>query len=184
MRRSSFLAGTGILVALVFGVVSPATAIDDLTIPIDSVVRGDSFETVTVASVTVPADLVGDTCTVTLEAANNNSVHDDNHLIISTGGESVTFPNVESESFQTTTAAGDVTLGESVLVQLQLGEDGVSSGGLSLTFDCAEVLPTTTIAPTTTTEPPTEVLTETTVPAALPETKVEAATAAQPAYTG
>ena len=109
---------------------APAGAADDLVIQIDyEVVRGSG--TVEVARATVPADLVGDSCEATLVADNNESIHDGNNLIVSSGDDSATFFDVESEAFQETTAEGEVVLGEVVIVELQLGEDGVSSGGFA-----------------------------------------------------
>jgi len=153
----------------------PASAIDDIVIPIDSVAFGTEGEIIEVASVAVEPDLVGSTCSLELEADNNGSVHPGNDLIVTTGGESGTIPDVESAPGQVTIVDADVVLGDTVLVELQFGPDGVTSGGLILTFDCeAQPVPTTT-APPSTTEPPSTTL---------PPTGVDPAVQGQPTFTG
>ncbi len=177
MVRKGLLTAAAVIAAVAVGFMAPAGAADDLVIQIDyEVVRGSG--TVEVARATVPADLVGDSCEATLVADNNESIHDGNNLIVSTGGESVTFTDVESEAFQETTAEGEVVLGEAVIVELQLGEDGISSGGFVLSFDCSQDVTTTTVAPTTT-EVPAEVLGETQLPAAQPQVAPQPSAAAQ-----
>lgn len=166
---------TAIVAAVAILAAGPASAIDDVVIPIDSVAFGDEGEIIEVASVTVEPELVGSTCSLELEADNNGSVHPDNDLIVTTGGQSGTIPDVESEPGQVTIVDEDVVLGETVVVELQFGPDGVTSGGLILTFDCeAQPVPTTT-APPTTTEPPTTTL---------PPTGVDPAVEGQPTFTG
>lgn len=163
-------------VAIAVLAAGPASAIDDIIIPIDSVAFGDEGEIVEVASVTVEPELVGSTCSLELEADNNGSVHPGNDLIVTTGGQSGTIPDVESEPGQVTVVDGDVVLGETVVIELQFGPDGVTSGGLILTFDCeAQPVPTTTTAPPSTTEPPSTTL---------PPTGVDPAVEGQPTFTG
>jgi hypothetical protein len=189
MRRISSVLAVGLLALALFAFASPASAIDDISIDIDGVVRGNPGDVIEVASTTVDPDLVGATCQAELTDRNNESTHPNNDLIVSSGGQSAVFEDVETQANSVTTFPGDITLGETVVVEIRLGEDGVSSGGLDLVFDCTNaVFPATTVAPTTT-EVPTEVLPETQVPAQpaptpLPETQVEAATAAQPTFTG
>jgi len=168
---SAIAACAAVIMVLAAG---PASAIDDLVIPIDSVAFGDEGEIIEVASVPVDPDLVGSTCTLELEADNNGSVHPNNDLIVSTGGQSGTIPDVESDPGQVTIVDAEVVLGETVLVELQFGPDGVTSGGLILTFDCeAQPVPTTTAPPTT--EPPSTTL---------PPTGVDPAVEGQPTFTG
>ncbi len=189
MRRILSVLAVGLVSLALFSFAAPASAIDDISIDIDGVVRGDPGDVITVATTTVDPELVGATCEAELTDRNNESTHPNNDLIVTSGGESAVFEDVETEANSTTVIPGDITLGETVVVEIRLGEDGVSSGGLDLVFDCTNaVSPTTTEAPATT-EVPTEVLPETQVPAQpaptpLPQTQVEAASAAQPTFTG
>ncbi len=185
MRRISTILGVGLLALALFSFASPASAIDDISIPIDGVVRGAPGDVITVASTTVDPELVGATCQAELTDRNNESTHPNNDLIITSGESTRTLEDVETEANSVTVVPGTITLGESVVVQIRLGSDGVSSSGLDLVFDCTQA-PATTVPAPTTTEVPTEVLPETQVPAPtpLPETAVVAATAAQPTFTG
>ena len=172
MRRLITILGIGVLALTLFSFAAPASAIDDIVIPIDTVVRGAEGDVIEVASVAVDPDLVGATCAAELTDSNNESTHPNNDLIIDTGAETFEALDVETEANSTEIVDGDAVLGETVVVSIRLGPDGVSSGGLTLTFDCEEQLPATTVAPTT--EPPAQ----------LPQSEVVAATAAQPTFTG
>ena len=173
MRRLIPVLGVGVLALTLFSFASPASAIDDIVIPIDTIVRGEEGEVIEVASETVDPELVGATCLVELTDSNNESTHPNNDLIIATGGESFVAEDVETEANSTTIVDGDAVLGETVVVSIRLGPDGVSSGGLTLTFDCEQAVAPTSVAPTTTE-----------APAQLPQTAVQPAAAAQPTFTG
>jgi hypothetical protein len=154
-----FLVLTGILVSASF----PAMAIDDIVIPIDTVVRSDEGELTQLASVAVDAELVGAVCTVSAEADNNESVHPNNDIIVSSGSDEVVLLDVEGADSLVTVASGTLTLGDTVLLTLRMGSDRVFSGGIVVTIDCETASTTTTVPePTTTTAP--EPTTPTTVP--------------------
>lgn len=172
MRRLILALGLGVLALTLFSFASPVGATIDLTVPIDTVVRGDEGDVIEVASVSVPEELVGDTCAATLVDENNESTHPNNDLIFTSGSWTATVPDVESEADSSTEIDGEITLGETIVVEVRLGSDGVFSGGLTLTLDCEDEIPATTVAPTT--EPPAQ----------LPQSEVVAATAAQPTFTG
>jgi hypothetical protein len=172
MRRLITVLGVGVLALTLFSFASPASAVDDIVIPIDTIVRGDEGDVEVVATVAVDPELVGDTCSAELTDSNNESTHPNNDLIVTSGSWNETIPDVESEANSTQVVAGEIILGETVVVEVRLGPDGVFSGGLTLTFDCEDVIPATTVAPTT--EPPAQ----------LPQSEVVAATAAQPTFTG
>lgn len=96
----------------------------------------------------VPAGLVGRACVVTALVGNNESIHVDNDLIVSTGGASVRIPDVEGVPGTVVEAGGTLTLGESVSVTVEIGEDGIFSGGdTSLTFNCARPVDPPSIGP-------------------------------------
>ncbi len=191
MRRIISVLAVGLFALALMSFASPASAIDDIIIPIDNErgIRGEPGSITTLATAPVEDELVGATCQAELIETNNESVHPDNDLIITSGTWSETVENFESDALSVNVIQGGITLGETVVVQLRFGPNGVSSAGFELAFDCSNpVFPTTTTeAPATTevpptTEVPTEVLPETQTP--LPQTPVQAATAAQPTFTG
>ena len=103
-----------------------------------------------ITSSAVPADMVGQSCSVAVTAANNGSVHPQSDLVVASGSGQVTVPDVEATAGATTTAAGTLTLGTTLTVSVTLGPDGEFSGGGSVDLVC-EVVPVT--VPTTTTQP-------------------------------
>ena len=128
---------------------------------------------------TVPAHLVGESCIVEAVADNNSSVHTNNDFIMSSGGASVTLPNVERGPGAVTRSTQELTLGSSINVTLFLGNvnnqnTGVFSGGFTINVIC-----TTQPQPTPTpTEPepspsPSPSETETPEPSPSPDGEVE-----------
>ncbi len=148
-------------------------------IPLITVVRTDPGIHTLLASMAVPADLVGQECSVESHAENNSSVHPGNDLVVTSGAASVTLADVEGAAGKITTATATVTLGDDVAVTLIMGGDGVFSAGatavvvlecfapptttttttttttIPTVVDPVVVVSTTTLAPTTTTAPPT-----------------------------
>lgn len=117
-----------------------------IEISIDGVARGDAGEVVEVATETVDPDLVGAECAGTLTILNNESVHDGNALIVTTGGVEQVIPDVEAQPEGTIALTESLTLGDTITVDLRFGPDGVSSGGLVLSLVCSQVAVTTTTA--------------------------------------
>lgn len=146
------------LFAMVAAAFNPAAGAQDISIDTGGVAYGAEGEIIVIADQAVDASLVGQTCTGTVSVGNNESVHPNNDLIITSGDLSVTIPNVEEGANDISTGTGSVLLGETIRVELQFGADGVTSGGLTLTFDCS--------APE------------------LPETEPEAPTPEEPDFTG
>lgn len=142
----------------------PALAVDDIVIPIDTVVRGDQGEVIVLVTVPVDAELQGLSCIVSATSENQESVHPDNDLVVSSGGNSVELLDVESGPFVTVTADEPLVLGDTITVAVRLGPDGVFSGGLTVTLDCTDetTTTTTTLATTTTTGATTTTTGETT----------------------
>lgn len=122
----------------------------DIVIPIDTVVRVSGV----LVTQPVPAELQGATCEVTAIAENNSSVHPDSNLIVTSGAASVTLFDVEREAGAVTTAAGQLTLGEDVTVAVEVGPDGVFSGGIMVHITCQSApSPTPSMSPTPTETP-------------------------------
>jgi len=127
----------------------------EFDIPIDTVVRAPEGSTTVLADVETPPELIGSSCVSIAVAANQESVHPNNDIIIETGDVKVTIPDVEREPGATTPATGEVTLGERVKVSLIMGPDEVFSGGIVIVIgaNCTPPTPTTEPPPPTT-EPP------------------------------
>ena len=160
---------------------APAGADDLIVIPVSGFARGSEGDVVSIASVDVPADIVGATCQITGRTVNQVSVHEGNDLLIITNGQTFVVLDFEDAGF-IEHEAGEVTaVGSTIELQIRFGPDGLSSGGFRVSVDCEpEATPTTTIAePTTTTEaPPAGPTTEapaTTVPVTEAATSVVAA---------
>jgi len=101
---------------------------------------------------TVPAHLVGESCIVEAVADNNSSVHTNNDFIMSSGGASITLPNVERGPGAVTRSTQELTLASSINVTLFLGNvnnqnTGVFSGGFTINVICT-TQPTPTPTPT------------------------------------
>jgi len=132
-----------VLVAMLVGIVPVlATTHLDITIPIESVVRGPAGSQHVLISVDVPAESQGETCHATSVSGNQVSVHPDSNLLVSSA-TSVQILDVESTPFGTISTGGLITLADTVTVTLTLGADRVFSGGLEVVIDCPPFNPTT-----------------------------------------
>ncbi len=155
-----------ILAAVVFGfAVSVAAQIpDDVDIPIDTILRGESGDTFLVATVTSSPGLA---CDAFLDGRNNESVHPNTDVLIQSGVNFAAILNVESGAFNT--GSTSFISGGLIEVFIRIGPDGVSSTGFILTLDCqphidpppvvdegttTTITTTTTPTVTTTTPPP------------------------------
>ena len=164
----------------------------EVSIPITTViVNAPAGSVIILETVEVPAQFVGQSCSVLATSANPDSVHPNNDLLVSSGGSSVTLPDVEGVSGGNVFASGTLQLGPEIVVSLLMGPDGVFSAGMDVFLDCTpvdttpattippEVLPTvvTTIPPevlpTVVTTVPTEVAPTEALPSTLPFTGAE-----------
>jgi len=105
------------------------------------VIRDDTGTTHALGAFDVPSNLVGASCTFEAVADNNISVHPGNDVIMSSGGDSVTLPNIERAPGAVTPSNGSITLGDTINVTLFLGTDngngrGVYSGGFTVNVSC------------------------------------------------
>jgi hypothetical protein len=161
-----------------------------IDVPVTSIVRGDAGSTHQLADVAVDPAMQGLTCAVVADAENNESVHPDTNLIVSSGGNSVQILDVEAVPNATTPADGTLVLGPELVVSVTLGGDGVFSGGITVSLSC-EPTPPPTVPPTsppTTTAPPsassTTVVRTEVAPAAVSTQAQAVAVVAQPRTTG
>lgn len=135
--KPAVLAVLAVVVGLLM-LATPAGAQDNaFTIQVEGVLTGNEGDVVSVVSQPVDAALVGATCNVVGASENNSSVHPGNDLIIATGDTTTTVPGVEDAPGLVINGSGSVVLGASVDISLRFGPDGVTSGGTTLTFDCA-----------------------------------------------
>ncbi len=125
-------------------------------IPLERRHTGDPGELFLEAEISATNE-IGWTCGAFLERRNNKSVHPGTNVIIESGANTVTFTNIESEAFEEATKA--FVIDGDILVFTQIGEDGISSMGYLLEFECNPPTTTTTLTVTATTQPPSSTTT-------------------------
>jgi hypothetical protein len=131
-----------VVLAAMMAFVSPAGAQDSFSITLEGIITGQAEgDVVELVNQAVPSNVVGATCTVSGASQNNGSVHPGNNLIITTGSSTVNVPGVEEVPGQVVSGSGSLTLGTNVVISLEFGPSGSTSGGVTLTFDCAAIAP-------------------------------------------
>jgi hypothetical protein len=110
-----------------------------------------------VGSDDVDPSLVGATCDVNVNLANNQSVHPNSDLLISSGSNTVVALDVErdADAIIDTTPGTLLLEDDTITVSVRLGPDGLFSGGFTISFACTPPTPPTTTAPPTTVTPTT-----------------------------
>lgn len=166
MKRLTFLAFVVGLIALA----TPSIAQSSFTIELSGILVGTPGQIRPITSEPVDPSLVGSVCTGVGQTENNASVHPNNDLFISTGGSTVEVPNVEDEPGKIVPMSGTATLGETIDFSIRFGPDGITSLGITLTFECAPAATTTTTTTATTTTTTTTVPPETTTTTEPPAT--------------
>ena len=158
-RSSKSVRLTVLAVAVLAALVSvwmvggPADA-QTLDVPIEqTVIQGTPGSTVSIGTADVPADLVGQTCEITVEVVNQESIHGGNKLIVTSDGSTVEVEGIEDAAGSTTTVAGTITLGATIDVSVYLAVDSISSLGSSLTVTCTPLPPPPPPPPPPTTVP-------------------------------
>ena len=165
--RAPFIASI-LMISLLALSVDPAAADSDISISFDEIIYGEAGSQQRVADVTVDESLVGLTCDVAVEVANQSSVHLGNDLVVITGDDQAVITGIEDTKNGAQSQTHRLKLGEQVTADLRFGQDAMSSLGFTLTFDC--------IRP--------EVLDTPTVERELPEAPPAAAVVTTPTYTG
>jgi hypothetical protein len=143
-RRVPALVAGALLALTIFA--SPAGAAEDeiKVEPDEQYIEGEAGSVHTVATETVPAELVGKDCDVRVTTVNGGSVHPGNNVITTTGDSVSEMEDVEASAEARVVGVHRVTLGESIQVDLKLGEEGLSSLGFSVGFECTpeDLVPT------------------------------------------
>lgn len=147
---------------------APASGAELISIPVDEIIFGREGEEILVASADVPPELVGQSCEMTGETVNQESVHLGNDLLIRLGDRTEELDNFEDERDIRYTFSSIADLPPRIEVYVRLGPDGVSSGGFLISIQCEDDSTTTTTttssSTTTTTTGGTAGTTTTTVP--------------------
>jgi hypothetical protein len=157
MRRAAI----GLAVSVVLLIAMPAIAqTATIDISIAGVVDGSPGDVVRVHTETVPEGMVGWSCSGTATTGNDASEHIGSNFHLASGSSNASILNWEAVANSTTSMSGSLVLGPTITIDLELGEDGISSGGVAMVLSCSQPPPpetTTTTAPpvvTTTTAPP------------------------------
>lgn len=108
----------------------------EIVIPVESIIRGPEGTIALLATVAVDPDLQGSECTVTGVGVNQDSIHPNTDILVSSGGGQVVLPDVEREPNFVIVAAGTLVLGPDIVVEVRFGPDRVFSGGLDVVLTC------------------------------------------------
>ncbi len=190
-RHTSGIAGAVLLIGWFTGagLVSPASAEEEISVQPDELVFGEPGSVTTVATEQVPEELVGKSCALRVVAENGSSVHPGNTLIVSTGDSRTVITGVEDSPDGSVIGTAQVVLAATITFQLEMGSDGMSSLGFAIGFDCPE--PVASTEASSTAPPPTvlpaqqEAPSTTAAPAAdLPEAPPAESTVGRPSFTG
>lgn len=178
-RTLRLAALTAVTTAALFQLPAVAEADTEVEHSISRIASGRNGSEVKVGETTVPADVVGQTCSVSFMSGNSESVHKDNHLIIRSGDAQATLEDVEAEVGAEFENAASLTVTDTIEFFIQLGPDSVTSIDADISLNCAELVANT---------PPQNSLVDTTTPPTLVEvtpksTPIRAITAT-PTFTG
>lgn len=132
---------TGIALSIALPVQVMASSEPQISVPVNTVIRGDVGSTHILAEKETEQELIGMVCTVNATAKNQGSVHPGNNIVVSSGDDSVTLVNVEREANGITNAEGELSMSSDLTVTLVLGEDKVFSGGMDVNLHCEKPEP-------------------------------------------
>jgi hypothetical protein len=139
MKLLSIIAGIALSIAIPVQVM--AVSSPQISIPVNTVIRGNAGSTHILAEVNVDKEIIGMICSVNATAENQGSVHPGNNIVVSSGSENVTLIDVEREANGITNAEDELTMSSDLTVTLILGKDKVFSGGMDVNLHCEEPEP-------------------------------------------
>jgi hypothetical protein len=153
--RKVLLAACGTVGCLVL-LAAPAAAQSLPTVILSQTIR-DAPGSVHVISVSnVDPAIVGSTCDVTITGENNASVHPNSDILISSANQVAVRDVERAAGAEDLPADGTLELGTTITVSVQLGGDGVFSGGLlEATFACTPPTPPPSVTPQSVATTPT-----------------------------
>ena len=138
---------------LLFAAPAAAQSLPDITVDqrVPATGRAAPGSVHLVGSDNVDPALVGGTCDVNVNLANNQSVHPNSDLLITSGSNTVVALDVErdADAIIDTTPGTLLLEDDTITVSVRLGPDGLFSGGFTISFACQPPTPTTTVTPTT-----------------------------------
>jgi hypothetical protein len=138
---------------LLFAAPAAAQTLPDITVDerVPATGRAAPGSVHLVGTDSVDPALIGGTCDVNVNLSNNQSTHPNSNLLITSGSNTVIAPDVERDADTIIdTMPGTLVLeGDTITVSVQLGEDGLFSGGFTIHFACTAPTTTTTVSPTT-----------------------------------
>ena len=159
MRKVPLATGAALGLLLLFAAPAGAQTLPDITVDERVPATGHAApgSVHLVATENVDPALVGATCDVNVNLANNQSTHPNSDLIITSGSSTVVALDVERDADAIIdTTPGAITLeADTVTVSVRLGPDGLFSGGFTISFACTPPPPPPTTAPPTTVTPTT-----------------------------
>ncbi len=136
------LTRTTLVALLVIGVVATqASAAQRITIANDGILIAEPGSVLDIAEVDVDPSQVGMRCTVEVISQNQASVHLGNDLLVTTAGVVTVIEDVEAEPDASVDRSVDLLIGDTIVFQLRMGPDWVSSLGFELSLNCDEAEP-------------------------------------------
>lgn len=120
---------------------APATGSELIPVGNDELLIAEPGTVTQVVEVQVDPTNVGRLCKLTVVSENQASVHHGNNLIVLTGDQRAVIEDVEAEPDATVDLSVELTVGETIAFELEMGPDWVSSLGFSLSLDCDQPAP-------------------------------------------
>ena len=139
-------------ITVVLALTASSAAAASFTLSFDSTAGSFGAEgtVLELAETTTPADLVGRTCAVTIDIWNNESVHEDNDIIVASAGTSVELPDAEAQPGDPgPQPLGSLVVGATVTASIRFGPDGILSARADIVLDCPEPTPPAPPSPPT-----------------------------------
>lgn len=125
-----------IVSALFFG--SAVAAEDEISVPFDEVLRAEPGSIIEIANISVEDRLVGEVCSVSVNADNQASVHPGNSLVARSGDAEVVMEGIEDQANGKVVESQKIEIGQRIVVDLVMGPEGVSSLGFGVSILCNE----------------------------------------------
>lgn len=109
-------------------------------IPLDAVADGDKGDIEVLLERAVAKTIQGNEAKVTFTSDNDDSVHIGSNLVLESDDKEIVLEDIEGEKAKVTESTAALTLGSTLAISIELGDDGVFSGGgnLQLEFTCSK----------------------------------------------
>jgi hypothetical protein len=177
----------GAVVVGAVGLSAGAVGAADNALPIswsyDTGAFGDPGTHLVLGSASVPAGEAGLACDVVVDIGNNDSIHPDSDITVTTGSDAKVFPDTEGQKGDPGPVTTKMVLGNTVTVTLTFGGDGVFSGSGTVDIGaCVSPEPPVTVPTTTPVTPDVPVVVSPEVVVATPAAPT--AVVVTPAFTG